>query len=90
MQSYYEARFGKEAWDALDKIPRELWMEYLMWYREVLNIPVLNSCKVLKIEPIHASQADAGFKVSVLRNGQPDYMYTRKVSWKGGQAGRQA
>ena len=24
-QAYYEARFGPEAWEALDKIPKELW-----------------------------------------------------------------
>lgn len=34
-QSYYEARYGAEAWAALDKIPKEQWMEYLVWYRQV-------------------------------------------------------
>jgi hypothetical protein len=25
LQSYYEARFGKDAWEMLDKIPKEMW-----------------------------------------------------------------
>ncbi|KAG2447900.1 hypothetical protein HYH02_007354 [Chlamydomonas schloesseri] len=51
-QSYYEAKYGKEAWEALDKIPREEWMAYLCWYRRVLGIPVQNSTKVDLIRPL--------------------------------------
>ncbi len=25
LQSYYEARFGMDAWEMLDKIPKEMW-----------------------------------------------------------------
>lgn len=32
-QAFYEAKYGEAAWDALDKIPKEEWMAYLMWYR---------------------------------------------------------
>jgi hypothetical protein len=32
-QSFYEAKYGKAGWAALDKIPKEEWMAYLMWYR---------------------------------------------------------
>lgn len=28
-QAYYEARFGQEKWEALDKIPKELWWVFL-------------------------------------------------------------
>ena len=38
-RAYYEARFGRAAWDALGSIPRTLWMEYLVWYRRVLDLP---------------------------------------------------
>lgn len=51
-QSYYEAKYGKEAWEALDKIPRGEWMDYLVWYRRVLGIPVQNSTKVEVIRPL--------------------------------------
>ena len=39
-RAYYEARFGRAAWEALDRAPRTLWMDYLVWYRKVLELPV--------------------------------------------------
>lgn len=50
-QAYYRAKFGDEAWEALYKIPTHLWMDYLRWYRQVLNIPVQNGTKVESILP---------------------------------------
>ena len=41
-RAWYECQFGLEAWDQLDKIPRIQWMDYLRWYRKVLNLQVLN------------------------------------------------
>ena len=32
-QSWHEARFGEEDWRKLDLISRELWAEYLLWFR---------------------------------------------------------
>ena len=48
-RAFWEAQHGPESWDALGKIPREDWMEYLRFYREVLGLPVQNSTKVLKV-----------------------------------------
>ena len=41
-RAWYEAQFGRPAWDALYKIPRTQWMDYLRWYRKVLALPVQN------------------------------------------------
>ncbi|MCB1969345.1 MAG: NAD(P)/FAD-dependent oxidoreductase [Geminicoccaceae bacterium] len=41
-QAWYRATFGDASWDALDKIPRPMWMDYLRWYRKVLGVPVEN------------------------------------------------
>jgi cation diffusion facilitator CzcD-associated flavoprotein CzcO len=49
---WWEAQFGQEAWEAVDKIPRGEWMKYLRWYRKVLNLPVINEVKLKLIEPI--------------------------------------
>lgn len=51
-RSWWIAQHGEEGWEELGKIPREEWMEYLKWYREVLEIPVRNEIKVDLIEPI--------------------------------------
>lgn len=50
-RAFFTARFGNEAWVSLDKIPRPMWMEYLRWYRTVLNLPVENNVEVTSILP---------------------------------------
>ena len=42
---------AKAAWDALDKIPRLQWMDYLRWYRQVLALPVRNGHRVTDLRP---------------------------------------
>ncbi len=36
-RAWWEAQYGSAAWDALDKIPRARWMDYLRWYRTTLR-----------------------------------------------------
>lgn len=50
-QAWYRARWGTEKWEVLGQIPREVWMDYLRWYRKVLNIPTENNIQLLRIEP---------------------------------------
>lgn len=50
-RAWYVARFGAAAWDALERIPRETWMEYLVWYRRVLDLPVRNGVSVRQVRP---------------------------------------
>ena len=50
-RAWFEAQFGAAAWEELDKIPRTMWMDYLRWYRHVLNLPVENGVTVRTIEP---------------------------------------
>ena len=49
-RAWYEAQFGAEAWDKVEKITRADWMAYLRWLRAVLELPVRNEAKVVKIE----------------------------------------
>jgi cation diffusion facilitator CzcD-associated flavoprotein CzcO len=50
-RAWFTAQFGADAWAALDKIPRPMWMHYLRWYRRVLDLPVENEVEVLRIIP---------------------------------------
>ncbi|HTI01290.1 MAG TPA: NAD(P)/FAD-dependent oxidoreductase [Acidisoma sp.] len=50
-RAWYEARFGAEAWAALGKLPREVWQDYLDWYRGVLDLPVRNDTGIVDIAP---------------------------------------
>lgn len=78
-QAFYEAQYGAKAWEDLGKIPKEMWMEYLRFYRRALCIPVANGIKVTSIEPLDRDSPDAGFRLSVLRGGEPETMFARKV-----------
>ncbi|MEN1985199.1 NAD(P)/FAD-dependent oxidoreductase [Paenibacillus hubeiensis] len=51
-RAWWEAQAGRDGWDGMDKIPRGAWMNYLRWYRQVLNLPVLNEVKLRLIEPL--------------------------------------
>lgn len=50
-QSWFRARFGARHWEELDKIPRPMWMDYLRWYRHVLDIPIENNVKLASVNP---------------------------------------
>ncbi|WP_411349552.1 FAD/NAD(P)-binding protein [Paenibacillus sp. WLX2291] len=51
-RSWWEAQTGAEGWEQVDKIPRGDWMNYLRWYRRVLNLPVINDVRLELIEPL--------------------------------------
>lgn len=64
-RAWYEAQFGRAAWDALGKIPRPMWMEYLVWYRRALKLPVENEVSLEAVKPCSSdllalTVADAG------------------------------
>ncbi len=51
-RAWREACKGKNSWEQLDKIPRGEWMDYLRWYRRVLELPVSNETRLTLIEPL--------------------------------------
>ena len=50
-RGWYTALFGEAAWACLDKIPRTIWMDYLIWYRKTLSLPVENKVAVESVFP---------------------------------------
>ncbi|MEK6314730.1 MAG: NAD(P)/FAD-dependent oxidoreductase [Burkholderia gladioli] len=50
-RAWFEAQHGRAAWDALGKIPRTQWMDYLRWYRQVLDLPVENDTALSALRP---------------------------------------
>jgi FAD-dependent urate hydroxylase len=82
-QSWHEARFGQEDWRNLDLIPRELWAEYLLWFRGVVGVPVRNGSEVVEIAPAAGGllaaqvQSDSGVEI----------LYARKIVLATGQEG---
>jgi cation diffusion facilitator CzcD-associated flavoprotein CzcO len=41
-RAWFEAQFGRTAWNEVYRIPRLQWMDYLRWYRRVIDVPVEN------------------------------------------------
>jgi cation diffusion facilitator CzcD-associated flavoprotein CzcO len=82
-QSWHEAMFGKEHWQGLDRITRQHWADYLMWYRRVTGVPVRNACEVLDIAP-----ADGGLLAATVQGGKGiEILYARKIVLATGQEG---
>jgi len=74
-RAWYEARFGADAWNDLDKIPREYWHDYLLWVRRTVGIDVTNDAEVTDIAPM----ADGLLSVSVRVGGVPQTLLARNV-----------
>jgi hypothetical protein len=73
-RSFWEAQFGRKSWESIEKIPRCDWMNYLRWYRHVLDLPVRNEVKLNLIEPVetgiyrlHINGAGASSKTLLTR-----------------------
>ncbi len=80
-RAWYTAQWGKDAWQALDKIPKQQWMDYLIWYRRVLDLPVQNEVCVTAIEP-------AGALIALTLQGtESERIYTRRLVLATGRSG---
>ncbi len=49
-QAWYEARHGRDAYTAIDRIPRLDWVSYLSWYKQFLRIEPRYETSLSRIE----------------------------------------
>lgn len=70
-RAWYEAQFGHTQWEALNKIPREQWMDYLRWYRAVLDLPVRNETRLVMLRPRADGLSELELEPAVAPNGEP-------------------
>ena len=82
-EAWHVARFGEADWTALDLIPRELWAEYLAWFRAVTALPVVNDTEVVDIAP----GPDGLIRVETLGPAGRETRHARKVVLATGQEG---
>jgi FAD-dependent urate hydroxylase len=76
-RAWYIARHGAEAWERLDKIPKEDWQDYLAWCRKTLDLPVRNDVEVMSID-----WEQSLFRVACKARGSDavqDHVYARHV-----------
>ncbi len=82
-RAWFEAQFGADGWAQLDKIPRVQWMDYLRWYRRVMNVDVRNDTTVTAIHP----RADGLVALDLQTPAGVTRMYTRRLVLATGRDG---
>lgn len=81
-QAWFRAQFGDDEWEALYRISRPMWMDYLRWYRKVLEIPVENGVDILQVRP-----APDGLLELTLAGSGGGSILARKVIMANGREG---
>ncbi|MGE7368841.1 NAD(P)-binding domain-containing protein [Neorhizobium sp. NPDC001467] len=74
-RAWFEAQHGAQAFLDMDLIPREMWMDYLVWYRHVLDLDVVNETAVAEIRP----GPQRFVTLVVERNGERRIVHARRV-----------
>ena len=73
-RAWYEAQHGADGWEALYKVPRLEWRDYLLWVRKVVGIEVENGTALLALEP----QGEI-LRARLQGPGGSETVYARKV-----------
>lgn len=74
-RAWYEATRGVAAWDALYRIERADWMAYLVWYRRVMALPVVNDARMTGL----TQGPDGLIAVDMQIAGRTERVLTRKL-----------
>lgn len=74
-RAWWEAQHGAEGWERLFRIPRTAWMDYLVWYRRTLDLPVRNGWRLVSVEPAGAGLLALGFATQ----GGPRRLFARNL-----------
>jgi FAD-dependent urate hydroxylase len=69
-RAWFEAQFGAAGWKKVYRIPRQQWMDYLRWYRRMIDVPIENETELTDLA------GDGEFVVLTLRSSAG----TRKVA----------
>lgn len=81
VKAWWEAKYGEQSWQQLEKIPTAGWADYLTWLRRIIGVNIENNTEAYDIEPldngllaVHTRRTDkAG------RDAGSEVMYTRNV-----------
>jgi cation diffusion facilitator CzcD-associated flavoprotein CzcO len=81
-RAWFETLHGPQAFDALDRIPRLAWADYLAWFQQTTGTPVRYGTRLLEIEP----QGDV-LRLYLQSGGTQRIETTRKLVLASGYAG---
>lgn len=73
---WYSKKYGAEAWEKLDFIPRLDWHDYLNWFRKVLALPVqFNSV----VGPLFWDEDNQAYRFVITQGDTKEEVFARKV-----------
>lgn len=75
-RAWWEAQHGEEGWRDIYRVPRTAWMDYLNWFRTLLDLPVSNRWKLVSLEPV---QDGTLLRLGFATPGGPAIRYARTV-----------
>jgi FAD-dependent urate hydroxylase len=81
-RAWYETLNGPQAFDALDRIPRLVWADYLTWFQQTTDTKVRYRTRLIEIEP----QGDV-LRLHLETNGERRFETTRKLVLANGYGG---
>ncbi|HEX5047090.1 MAG TPA: NAD(P)/FAD-dependent oxidoreductase, partial [Gammaproteobacteria bacterium] len=81
-RAWYETLNGPAAFDALDRIPRLAWADYLAWFQQTTETQVRYRTRLVEIEP-----QDDVLRLHLEVEGTPRVETTRKLVLANGYAG---
>lgn len=81
-RAWYETLNGPAAFDALDRIPRLAWADYLAWFQQTTDTKVRSGTRLVEIEP----QGDV-LRLHLDVEGAPRVETTRKLVLANGYSG---
>lgn len=76
VKNWYSKKYGKEAWDSLDYIPRLAWHDYLNWFRKVLKLPVQFESLV---GPLQWDEKNRAWRLTITKNQVKSEVFAHKV-----------
>tara|TARA_R110002096_G_scaffold415828_2_gene617903 strand:+ start:54 stop:1523 length:1470 start_codon:yes stop_codon:yes gene_type:complete len=87
--AWHQAKYGAAHWQGLDLIDKDDWNDYLLWYRDVLDLPVQNETSLTGIAPMEDSSGalGGGLTVTLQTPAGERVVYARKVVLATGQDG---
>jgi cation diffusion facilitator CzcD-associated flavoprotein CzcO len=50
-RAWFDSQHDRHAWEKLERIPRRMWMDYLLWFRRVLGLSVSAGCEMVGFQP---------------------------------------
>ncbi len=86
-QAWYEAAYGVEAYAALPTVPREIWADYVAWFRTASGVEVRNGVTLARVEPQEGRETGGRLRLHLMADGKTFTETTRKLVLATGIAG---